>query len=218
MRRGEPHAWTAFDDGFRPILEAFARQHNIPEWEWPVCITELLADEALRLSRVTTDVPRRLDAYLMRAVRNRYLRTKRAASCRDRNHLAASELRSGECIIPTTSSEHALRASAGASVLPAGPSLALQRLARELRAGLRDDERAMLDWVSEGIPRRTIAKWLGLEHDVCAKRIWRLCQRLRADATARSRGYDPSERREIDRFLRRARRATTGCPTHAPST
>jgi hypothetical protein len=217
MRRGEPGAWAAFDDRFRPILEAFARQHNIPDCEWPVCITELLADEALRLSRLATEVPRRLDAYLMRAVRNRYLRTKRATSCRDRNHLAASEHRWGECIVPTTSSEHALRASAGADALPPGPSLALRRLARELRGGLRDDERAMLDWVSEGIPRRTIAKWLGLEHDACAKRIWRLCQRLRADATARARVYDLSERREIDRFLRRARRAPVECPTQAPS-
>ena len=204
LRRNDAGAWSAFHARFRPTLEAYANKTDIPRWEWAACISDVLADESLRLARHDADVPRSLDAYLIRAVRNKYLYTKRAASCRDRNHLAASAQLAGEWFIPTTCSEDARRASAG----PDGETLeisdALRRLARDLSERLTAEERAILNWVSEGIPRRTIATWLGVGHEACAKRIWRLCRRLRAEAAERSRSYDGRTRREVDRFLRRA--------------
>lgn len=204
MHRRDPEAWTAFDVKFRPLLEAYARKANIPPWEWSVCITELLADEWLRLSRRPNEAPRQLGAYLVRAVRNKYLYIKRAAACRDRNHLAASEDWSGEQILPSTCSEDARRASAGPDAAFADTEGALRQFARDLSAGLTDEEHAMLTWVSEGVPRARIAEWLGLEREQCAKRIWRLCRRLQTTAAERSRAYVGRERRDIDRFLRRA--------------
>lgn len=204
LRRNDAAAWTAFQARFRPTLEAYANRADIPRWEWPACITDVLTDESLRLAHRDAEVPRRLDAYLIRAVRNKYLYTKRATSCRDRNHLAASDQRSGEWFVPTTCSEDARRASAGPDGEPLEISDAIHRLARDLAGGLSDEERAILDWVSEGVPRRTIASWLGVGHEACAKRIWRLCRRLRAQAVERSKRYDGRARREVDRFLRRA--------------
>jgi hypothetical protein len=210
LRRNDASAWTAFDARFRPKLEAYANKADIPEWEWPACITDVLADESLRLAHRDAEVPRRLDAYLIRAVRNKYLYTKRAASCRDRNHLAASDHRSGEWFIPTTCSDDARRASAGPDGDPLEISDALRRLAVDLSGGLSDEERAILNWVSEGVPRRTIATWLGVGREACAKRIWRLCRRLRAEAAEHTKNYDGRARREVVRFLRRAQRPSVG--------
>ncbi|HEY9227980.1 MAG TPA: hypothetical protein VIP11_15085 [Gemmatimonadaceae bacterium] len=204
MRCGDASAWRTFDARFRPALEAYAAKSNIPRWEWPSCITELLADEALRLTRDDAVLPRRLDAYLVRAVRNKYLYLKRGSTCRDRNHLAAAVERPGEWVIPSTCSDHARRSSAGPDAPAANSSDALLKLARDVRDGLSDEERVILDWVAESVPRRTIAEWLGMNHDACAKRIWRLCRRLRSEVARRSKTFEGSERREIERFLRRA--------------
>jgi DNA-directed RNA polymerase specialized sigma24 family protein len=207
LRRNDAGAWSAFHARFRPTLEAYANKTDIPRWEWPACITDVLADESLRLARRDAVVPRSLDAYLTRAVRNKYLYTKRAASCRDRNHLAASAHLAGEWFVPTTCSEDARRASAG----PDGETLeisdGLQRLARDLSERMTAEERVILNWVGEGIPRRTIATWLGIGHEACAKRIWRLCRRLRAEAAERSKSYDARARREVDRLFSRANRS-----------
>jgi hypothetical protein len=204
LRRNDATAWTAFHARFRPKLEAYANKADIPRWEWPACITDVLADESLRLAHPDAEVPRRLDAYLIRAVRNKYLYSKRAASCRDRNHLAASDQRSGEWFIPTTCSEDARRASAGPDGEQLEISDSLRRFAHDLSSGLSDDERAILNWVSEGVPRRTIATWLGVRHEACAKRIWRLCRRLRAEAARHTKNYDGRARLDVERFLRRA--------------
>lgn len=212
IHRHDPAAWAAFDTRFRPMLEAYARRANIPSSEWSVCITELLADEWLRFSTQPDEIPGQLSAYLMRAVRNKYLYMKRTSECRERNHLAASVNWSGEQILPSTCSDDARRASAGPDALSGESDGPLRRFAREVSAGLNDEERAMLTWVSEGVPRARIAEWLGLEREVCAKRIWRLCRRLRMTAAERSKAYVGRDRRDIDRFLSRAVRQERAGP------
>lgn len=204
LRRGEPGAVEAFATQYRPVLEAYARKTKIPVWEWPVCVADLLTDEALRLSEPESTVPRNVPAYLVRAVRHRYLYLKRSSSCRERNYTAASDDYSGEWIVSSVCSEAARRMSAGPDADVASTSVGLLRLARELEAGLSAEERFILTWISEGVPRSMIAKWLGMNPDACAKRTWRLCRRLRTQAIERSAGYSSGERREIDRFLRRA--------------
>jgi FixJ family two-component response regulator len=118
--------------------------------------------------------------------------------------VSASDQRSGEWFIPTTCSEDARRASAGPDGEQLEISDSLRRFAHDLSSGLSDDERAILNWVSEGVPRRTIATWLGVRHEACAKRIWRLCRRLRAEAARHTKNYDGRARLDVERFLRRA--------------
>jgi hypothetical protein len=205
MRRHDTVAWGVFAARYRPILEAYARKNKIPTSEWAACIDDLLADEALRLSQPDVVAPDHLAAYLIRAVRHRYLYIKRSASCRDRNYSAASEDRAGESVISSACSEDALRSSAGPDASPIGISGALRRLAGDLRAGLTDEEESLLIWASEGVPRRRIAEWVGMSHEACAKRIWRLCRRLRLECTKRSGLYSLRDQAEIERFLRRAK-------------
>ena len=78
------------------------------------------------------------------------------------------------------------------------------QLAAALRAATTTDEQLLLTWVAERVPHRTIAAWLGVTYDAAAKRVWRLCRRLRAAAVRHVEALAADERREVERFLRRA--------------
>src|SRR3954465_12177439 len=90
MRASAPEAWTEFDARFRPLLERYASRVGIPRWEWSMCITEVLDDEALRLVECVREMPEHLSAYLVRAVHNRHLQLKRAAVRRHRRYESAA--------------------------------------------------------------------------------------------------------------------------------
>jgi hypothetical protein len=206
MRDGDELAWGEFDDRFRPLLEDFARRTGIPQWDWSSCVTEVLDDEALKFASRRTPLPTSLGAYLVRAVHNRRLKLKRAASRRDQYYAAAADHAAGvaERVVVALCSESAIRASAGPE-LAAPPRLSsgLARLARVLQAELSEEELLLLTWRSAGVPLRQISAWLGVSYDAAAKRTMRLCRRLRAVARVRVDSFPPEERREIDRFFRR---------------
>ena len=209
MRSGDPIAWGIYETRFRPLLETYARRTKIPVWDWPVCVVEVLEDEGLRLSRRHAG-PVNLAAYLIAAVRHRFLRLKRAESCRVKNYDAASEDRSGEWVVSSLCSEDSLCTSSGPDDDARLMSAALHRLATELRAGLTTEEESILVWVSEQVPHAQIAEWLGVRYDACTKRIWRLCRRLRSETGVRRATYSRAEQDEIDRFLRRASASRSG--------
>lgn len=209
MRAGDPRAYAVFYDRFKPILDAYAQRVNLPSDDWPVCVTEVLEDEALRLSRNETVPPVNLAAYLITAVRHRHWRLKRARSCRDKNYDAAADDRFGERVVSSLCSEDALRASRGPDGDARSESDALDRLARELRERLTVEEETLLVWAGAGVPHPQIAVWLGVSYDACTKRIWRLCRRLREETRALRAAYSPREQAEIDRFMRRAGSATS---------
>jgi hypothetical protein len=204
MQTRDRAAWSIFEARFKPILTAYARRAKIPPGDWPVCVFEVLEDEGLRLSARDTEPPINLAAYLIAAVRHRYLRVKRAQACRDKNYDAAADDQSGEWVVASLCSEDALRASRGPGADTRDASTALRRLASELRAGLTIEEESILVWVSERVPHAQIATWLGMSYDACTKRIWRLCRRLRSETSARRASYSSAEQAEIDRFIRRA--------------
>jgi DNA-directed RNA polymerase specialized sigma24 family protein len=218
MRSGDEMAWGEFVDRFQPLLEHFARRIGIPEWEWGACVTEVLDDEALRLTARTRALPATLGAYLVRAARNRYLRVKRAASRRHQHYTSASDPQRAEPVILSLCSENALRSSAGPALGDAvTTSGALARLAAILRAELSEDDLLLLTWRSAGVPHRQIAAWLGITYDAAAKRVARLSQQLRAIAQLRAQSFPPAERAELARFFRRvgAARSTGATPRGA---
>jgi DNA-directed RNA polymerase specialized sigma24 family protein len=201
MRAGVPEAWAEFDARFRPLLERYATRVGIPRWEWSVCITEVLDDEALRLVERAGQLPQHLTAYLVRAVRSRFLELKRASLRRDRRYAQAAAADT-EILM----SEHARRSSDPPRIAEerSDDRTPATRFARTLSAHLSTDEQQMLAWVAEGVPQRMIAEWSGISREAAKKRIARLCRRLRAAAPAAAAGLPSAERREIDRLLRRA--------------
>jgi hypothetical protein len=204
MRTGSAAAWRMYEARFKPILETHARRSKIPHWDWPVCITEVLEDEGIRWSGGDAVLPANIAAYLIAAVRHRYMRLKRAQSCRERKYAAATDDCYGERVVSSLCSVDAIRSSRGPGSEVHASSDTLFRLVTELRAGLTGDEETILVWVSERVPHRQIATWLGTSHGACTKRIWRLCRRLRRETRARRGSYSGAERVEIDRLMRRA--------------
>jgi len=201
MRAGVPEAWAEFDARFRPLLERYATRVGIPRWEWSVCITEVLDDEALRLVERAEQLPQYPTAYLVRAVRSRFLELKRASLRRDHRYAqaAASDTK-------LLMSEHARRSSDPPRIAEerAEDRTPATHFARTLSAHLSTEEQQMLAWVAEGVPQRMIAEWLGISREAAKKRIARLCRRLRAAAPDVAALLPSADRREIDRLLRRA--------------
>ena len=204
MRSGDVQAVGRFVTRFRPILEAYARKAKIPEVDWPVCVAELLEDEALRLSSSDVEPPVNLAAYLIRAAYHRYMRIIRTTTSRERIHFSASEDHLGVRIVASAHSQDSLRVSAGPDAGTESMSVALKRLAAELGESLTSEESAIMVWVSESVPHGEIARWLGISHQACTKRIWRLCNRLRSLAATRVAQFSRPERLEVERFMRRA--------------
>jgi DNA-directed RNA polymerase specialized sigma24 family protein len=205
MRARVPAAWAEYDARYRPLLEAYAERMRIPRWERFACISEVLDDVALYLADRAGDPPASLEGYLVRAVRNRYLKIKRAAIRREQHYSQAVAFDGdAEHVIRELCSEDALRASAGPGAESAAhSSYALQQLAALLGAQLSAEEMQMLGWVGAGVPRRQIAEWLGLGYDAARKRIYRVSRRLYAQLPAMLDGMSAAERAEVGRFLRR---------------
>jgi RNA polymerase sigma factor (sigma-70 family) len=207
MRSSAPDAWAEFDMRFRPLLERYATRVGIPRWEWSACITEVLDDEALRLiERSAREMPEHLSAYLVRAVRNRHLAVKRAATRRERRYAsaaAADPVTDG--VLGLLVSEHSREAADPLRVAEeaATASTAVKQFGELLSARLTKNEREMLAWVAEGVPQRMIAEWLGINREAAKKRIARLCRRLREMAVAVREELPMDARREIDRLMRR---------------
>ena len=169
------------------------------------CISEVLDDVALYLADRAGDPPANLEGYLVRAVRNRYLKIKRAAIRREQHYGEAVAFDGdAEHVIRELCSEDALRASAGPGAdVAAHSSHALRHLAALLGAQLSAEEMQMLGWVGAGVPRRQIAEWLGLGYDAARKRIYRASRRLYALMPTALDGMSAAERAEAERFLRR---------------
>lgn len=215
--RQRSHAWIAFHLRFRPILEANARRLRIPSQHWPVCIAEVLDDEAMRLSSDVAVQPLDLPAYLVRASQHRYLRLKRAESSRSRAHDAASDPIGDEHVVSSTCSQASLEASIGVDASVRDVAGGLARLANDLFADLSADDRLILTWLGQRISHRSIADWLGMSYPACTKRVWRLCRRLRARALTIAEQYDGDDRRDVERLLRRVARVAHGDANSQPA-
>jgi DNA-directed RNA polymerase specialized sigma24 family protein len=206
MRADDAWAWGEFIARFQGPLESYAGRIGVPQSEWAECIVEVLDDEALRLTSANAATPAHLFAYLARAVRNRYLRIKRARQRRELRYAEASTGDHAEPVVRSVCSEAAIRDGYGADVAPSSAlSGALVRLGDLLSASMTADERTLLAWEADRVPHRQIASWLGVSYDAATKRIWRLCRRLRARVPSHVTQFSDIERAELARFFRRAR-------------
>jgi DNA-binding CsgD family transcriptional regulator len=233
LATGDAAAWAEFDLRFRPLLEAYARRVRIPLAWWPQCVDEVLEDEAMRLADGGR-LPDQMGAYLVRAAYHRLLKAKRAAVRRERRYGACAPEgdSAAERVVQSVCSAAALRASGGTRAADGGPaawddaagadaspaSAVLARAAATLAARLTDVERQMLVWVAEQVPRRQIAEWVGDGYEATRKRIQRLTRRLQADAWRLAADLPAAERHELERFLRRAARATSAPTASASAT
>lgn len=204
MRRDDAVAIREFYHRFTPVLWKIARQARVqPELVEDV-VTDCLTDSALHLMQATVAEPANLAGYLVSALRHRLANERRAVDRRTAAGSAAMWAGDGERVVRELCSEASIRASAGPAAEPPPLSPVIERLSRVINAGLTDDERQMLRWVSASIPQRVIADWLGITHNAARVRVLRLRERLLELALRGDAAWTPSQRQELYEFFRRS--------------
>lgn len=200
MQAGEFAAWAEFEARFRPLLEHVARRMRIPSADWPECVGEVIEDEAVKLSAEHATAPESVAAWLVAAMRRRYLMLQRTAGRRDRRYVAAaSETAGGGSVVASACSMSMLRVSE--PPLDQTDSMPMERLGRLLAAELSESDRLLLMWCAEGVPRRLIAEWTGTTYEAARKRIQRLSMRMRELACQQAAMFSLPERRALERAL-----------------
>jgi DNA-directed RNA polymerase specialized sigma24 family protein len=204
MREDKPEAWQEFDARFRPLLEAYAERTGIPHGDWDSCVISVLDDAAMRLGAADAEIPASVQAYLVRAAYYARLHLQRDTTRRERNYELAGRDANGDGVIRTVCSEAALRDSEDPFARgDERARTALERFIAMLDDHLDVEERHILGWVGEGVPRRQIAEWMGGNYEAVRKRILRIGARLRRLIPALVSELQPADRVEVERILRR---------------
>jgi RNA polymerase sigma factor (sigma-70 family) len=204
MRRDDAVAIREFYHRFTPVLWKIARQARVQPALIEDVVTDCLTDSALHLMQATVAQPANLTGYLVAALRHRLANERRAVDRRTAVGSAIVWSGDGERVVREVCSEASIRASAGPGAEPPPLSPVIERLSRVINAGLTDDERQVLRWVSAGIPQRVIADWLGITHNAARVRVLRLRERLIELALRGDAAWTPLQRQELYEFFRRS--------------
>ena len=207
MRAGDDWAFGEFLARFRPVLLLYA-EGRIPSELHAECVDDVLEDEALRLSDPRAEVPSRMRAYLVGALRKKHLAVKCSRARRRRHHEDAAYGADGDsvAVVRSVCAESTIAASRGAQVGDSSHPTALEQLAAAMAAELDDETIRLLTWIGRAVPHRTIAEWQGKSYDATTKQIWRLCRRLERAAPQHAATLPPEVQRELERFFRRVER------------
>lgn len=199
VRHGDFEALREFYARFEPLLARYASRAGLAFECWEDEAHDVLCDVVLALlagDARTRGGVRSVHAYVIRAFRNRMLDSHRASARRDARE-------SDERMVLESCSEYAIRESAGALSESHESLPAIARLATVLDAALTAEERQMLTWVSNAVPMREIAQWLGVGYSAAKVRLSRLRSRLRERALRHVNECAGAEREELVEFLRR---------------
>ena len=205
MRAADAHAFAEFIVRFKDVLLEVAASLRIDRPERQHLVLEVLDDVAMDLVAPKAVLPVSLAGYLVRALRHRVLNARREASRRLVHETdAMTDMDSGlERTAQTLCSEASIRDARGDQAEAASLPEGVRKLAVLLDNALSSDERLMLGWVSNLVPHRTIADWLGIGRSAAMLRIWRLRNRLRETALRFAEEFDDAEQRDVMRFLGR---------------
>ena len=203
LRRDDAVALRQFYDRFSSALWKLARQAHVQPALREELITDCLSDAALHLMQPTVALPSNLTGYLVAAFKHRLANDRRARKRRLAAGTAAISYGSDERVVREVCSEASIRASAGPAAEAPPLSPVLERLSRLIDADISDEERQVLRWLSESIPQRLIAEWLGITHNATRVRVLRLRDRLIEVALRYDGPWQPGEREELHAFFRR---------------
>lgn len=206
IRSGEIAALRGLYLHYAPLLQDQARKLGVDADERDALVTTVLDDFVLHLCDSEL-VPRELARYLVGALRNRVRTGHRNASRRrDADARACVEHgTAGQRIVAECHSEYGLRAALGPEAQSVTPvRSAILKLAAASALALRDDELAMMVGLSHYVPLRQLAADAGISYGNARVRLHRLRERFRKLALQHLASLAPDERRELERFFRRA--------------
>ena len=206
IHRGDEGAIRELFLLYAPLLRDQARRMGIEVGQRDEVVTTLLDDVVVHLMEYQL-TPRHLSRYLVASLRNRARNRHRDSSRRDTlEENAYRELgRSGQRVVAESHSAYSLRAS-----MPFDADEA--RTLREPIAGLAAksaqllsrEEVVMLVCVGRHVPLREIGAQLGISYAAARVRLHRLRERFRKLAIDHLATLKTDERRELERFFRRA--------------
>lgn len=205
LNAGEPAALRALVLFYTPLLRDQARRLGIEPDERAELVASLLGDFILRVQDAAPP-PRDVSRYLVAAVRNRVRNHYRArARLRMLTERAAVTLPGTEQrVVAECHSEYDVRTSLSADEAATPLDTAVTKLARWSAQALSTDEQSLMMGVSHHIPLRELAAQLGITYAAARVRVHRLRERFRKLVLQHVRSLDAEERREVERFLRRA--------------
>jgi DNA-directed RNA polymerase specialized sigma24 family protein len=191
---------------YAPLLRDQARRMGIDVEERDEVVTTLLDDVVLHLMENAL-APRHLTRYLVAALRNR-ARNRHRDSERRRSMQEGAYVELGlarQSIVAESHSAYGLRATMGSDEGGAVPlRSAIAKLAQSSARELTRDEMTMMVAVGRHVPLRDVAEQLGITYGAARVRLHRLRERFRKLAIQYLVTLKPAEKREIERFLRRA--------------
>jgi RNA polymerase sigma factor (sigma-70 family) len=159
MRADESGAFEEFFERFAPVLRNEAARLRIQPALREEAVVECLEETAMSLIRPGATAPDTLAGYLVVSLRRKNLNRLRAEKRREQRDRGLA----GELAMPC-----AIESDPGPSELGA-----------RLLNLLTDDERALVTWMSEQVPLREVARWLGVSHAAARQRVTRLRTKLR---------------------------------------
>jgi RNA polymerase sigma factor (sigma-70 family) len=191
---------------YAPLLRDQARKMSIPSGEHDELVTTLLDDVVLHLIEAQSP-PRELARYLVSSLRNR-ARNRHRDWIRQKTTDASAYAEYGDArqkIVAECHSEYGLRASQSSdadSEIPLRSAIA--KLAAKSASELSQEEIVIIVGIGRHVPLRDLAEQLGMSYGAARVRLSRLRERFTRLALQYVATLENVEKREIERFFRRA--------------
>jgi RNA polymerase sigma factor (sigma-70 family) len=204
IRRGESVAIRELFILYAPLLRDQARLMSIDRGDEETVVTTLLDDIVIHLIE-NPITPRDLARYLVTSLRNRARNLHRDARRRQLSFdQAYSEIGAAhQLVVAESQSEYALRSSS--SHLEETPiRTAIAKLAEKSAAALGEEDLRMMVAVGRHMPLREFAEQNGMSYANARVRLHRLRAKMEKLTAQYMALLEPQERREVERFLRRA--------------
>lgn len=206
VARGDDTALRELFEHYAPLLRDQARAMGVRADDRRELVVSVLESFALYVIEAKRP-PREVARYLVGALRNRARNLHRDDERRRRRYEAAYEDCTGtsERIVAECHSEYGVR-TARALLVEEGPALraAIEKLAERSAEALTNEERHLMVGLSHHVPLRDLAAHLGTTYAAVRVRVHRLRTRFRKLARQYVESLEAAERREMERFFRRA--------------
>lgn len=219
VANGDERALRQLFVAFAPLLREQARSLGVRDEDREPLVFKVLETFALRLLDERR-VPREIARYLVGALRNEARKLRRDERRRQGWYDRACDQHSGttERVVAECHSAYGMRTSRGVEELsdagdmdedavgrrPGDAATPIEQLGARAALAFSVEERQMMVGVSRGVPMRVIAEQLGIEYGTARVRVHRIRERLRSLLGGYVAELEGNEKREVERFFRRA--------------
>lgn len=214
ITRGDERALRLLFVCFAPLLRDQAALLGVRAEDREPLVYTVLETFGLHVLE-NRSAPREITRYLVAALRNEARKLHRDERRRQGWYDRAYDHHTGtgERIVAECHSEYGVRTSRGVDVdggdrssdeHGGGTPGPIENLGTHALLAFTPEERRLMVGVSRGVPIRVMAEQMGVEYGTARVRVHRIRERLRGFAASYAATLEGEERREVERFFRRA--------------